>query len=278
MIRALAAVTTLLCASTARADCGAREAPCEIDTGGYHIALPSQNSGTAAPILLFLHGAGGTGQGSLRANRANVATATARGYAVIAPSALKREGSRIGPVWNFYPGWSGRDEPAFLRQVIADASARFDLDQDRVLLAGFSAGGFMVSYLACADPEIFAAYAPVSGGFWRPHPNACAGPVKLFQTHGWTDSTVPLEGRILGNGRFQQGDILAGLEIWREANGCADHKPSGYRETGPFLRRHWSKCAPGTALEFALFAGGHRVPNGWADMVLNWFETLTPPE
>ena len=40
-----------------------------------------------------------------------------------------------------------------------------------------------------------AAYAPVAGSFWRPHPDmeACAGPVDLLHTHGWRDKTVPLD-------------------------------------------------------------------------------------
>ena len=134
----------------------------------------------------------------------------------------------------------------------------------------------MVTYLACEAPESFAAYAPVSGGFWRPHPAGCAGPVRLLHTHGWSDTTVPLEGRFLGGGRFQQGDIFAGLEIWRAANRCPDQRPDAHAATGPFWRRSWTGCAPGSALELALFPGGHTVPEGWADLALDWFEALPP--
>ncbi len=86
------------------------------------------------------------------------------------------------------------------------------------------------------------------------------------------DRTVPLEGRFLGGGQFQQGDIFAGLEIWRNANGCVDERPDGYRETGVFWRRRWD-CGEGV-LELALYPGGHGVPPGWGDMVLDWFEAL----
>ena len=96
----------------------------------------------------------------------------------------------------------------------------------------------------------------------------------MFHTHGWTDNVVPLEGRLLGGGRFHQGDIFAGLEIWRVANECADTKPSGFSTTGQFMRRNWMGCAEGSALEFALFPGGHTVPNGWADMMVDWYEGL----
>lgn len=132
----------------------------------------------------------------------------------------------------------------------------------------------MVTYLACAQPDAFPAYAPVAGGFWRPHPEACAGPVKLLHTHGFVDSTVPLEGRPLGGGRFLQGDIYEGLTLLREANGCAAPDPDGYRETDIYMRRFWN-CEAGSALEFALWPGGHAVPPGWADMTLDWFESVT---
>ena len=94
--------------------------------------------------------------------------------------------------------------------MLDDAEKRFNIDRDRVLMTGYSIGGSNVSYLACREPEIAAAFAPVAGGFWRPHPEDCAGPVKLLHTHGWRDQTVPLEGRPLGetpNGRVEQGDI-----------------------------------------------------------------------
>ena len=275
MRRALLLVLALLgLAGAARADCAAPSGPCQIAFGDYHVALPATER-RPIPAVMFLHGAGGDGAGVI-GNRPLVASLTARGYAVLAPtgSRLFRDGP--GRSWSFYPGWEGRDEAEFLTAVVADAATRFAIDPDAVLLAGFSAGGFMVTYLACEAPESFAAYAPVSGGFWRPHPAGCAGPVRLLHTHGWSDTTVPLEGRFLGGGRFQQGDIFAGLEIWRAANRCPDQRPDAYAETGPFWRRSWTGCAPGSALELALFAGGHTVPEGWVDLALDWFEALPP--
>ena len=275
MIRALlAAIIALPIASAAKAACATDPAPCTVESGEYHIALP-QSGGAEAPVVMFLHGAGSHG-GNTISNRSIVDALTARGYAVIAPTGARSFRGGGGRAWVFYPGWEGRDERNFLMSVRDDAAARFGVDSSRVLLGGFSNGGFMVNYLACNAPETFAAYAPVAGGFWRPHPEACDGPVKLLHTHGWSDPTVPIEGRSLRNGQFIQGDIFAGLEIWRTANACAGHKPSGFSETGPFWRRAWANCAPGSALELALFPGGHGVPEGWADMVADWFEAVAP--
>lgn len=259
-----------LAANSAHAACGPDEGVCETPSGSYQIELPDAEN---PPLLVFLHGYGGSGSGTMN-NRRLVQPMLDRGYAVMAPEGLERPDRGGTKSWNFYPGFGERDETAFLTEVVEDAADRFGIDPDRVMLGGFSAGAFMVYYLACDAPDTFSAYVPVSGGFWRPHPETCEGPIRMFHTHGWTDNVVPLEGRLLGGGRFQQGDIYAGLEIWRNANGCVDHKPTGFSTTGEFMRRRWTTCDDGSALEFALFPGGHTVPTGWADMIVDWYEGL----
>ncbi|MEX0340557.1 MAG: PHB depolymerase family esterase [Arenibacterium sp.] len=271
MHRWLWAVLALLgAASTAKAECAGQPGACELADGEYHILLP-EIPATNRPVVLFLHGAGGNGSTTI-SNRRLTEPLRARGYAVIAPTGSRSFQGRDNTNWVFYPGWDGRDEVGFLVRVLEDAAERFNLDAERAVLAGFSAGGFMVNYLACARPDAFSAYAPVAGGFWRPNPVNCAGPVRMLHTHGWADRTVPLEGRILGGGRFEQGDIFAGLEIWRQTNRCAGHDPTETSSDGVFWHRIWGDCTPGSALEFALFAGGHTVPTAWADMMLNWYE------
>ena len=260
-----------IAAGAAQAGCNTEPGACEIESGAYHIKLPD-TAQADMPVVVFLHGFGGSGQAAISLSRM-VEPLRARGYAVIAPEGVPRAEGRPAS-WTFYPGWKGRDETEFLTDVVADAAERFGTSTETVMLSGFSAGGFMVNYLACDAPDTFTAYAPVAGGFWRPHPVECKGPVKLFHTHGWSDGTVPLEGRKLGGGAFQQGDIFAGLEIWRAANACSDEKPTGFDTTGPFMRRIWSNCGEGAALEMALFPGGHTIPEGWADLALDWFENL----
>ncbi|WP_152615832.1 alpha/beta hydrolase family esterase [Leisingera sp. ANG-M1] len=252
----------------AAAACGAEAGACEIDQGSYHIVLPeAAEEGT--PVVMFLHGYGGSGSQVLR-NKALVEGLTGRGYAVVAPEGRKRDGT--GPQnWGFGPFDEGRDEGAFFASVLTDASQRFGTSSAQTVLAGFSAGAFMVHYLACRDPAAFAAYAPVSGAFWRPQPEACEGPVRLLQVHGWRDEVVPLEGRILGGGRWEQGDVFAALETWREANGCASHAPGRAWSEDDQLRRRWD-CGPGATIELVLFDGGHSVPKGWAGLMADWFE------
>ncbi len=273
----------LMSASLIRADqqCGLGRDECEIPLGRYNIELPERaDAKTPIPAMIYFHGAGGSGRRSLR-NRNMVEAFLDRGYAVIAPSGLKRPGSRFGPLWSFHPNRpEQRDELVFAKAVLADAAIRFNIDRDHILMTGFSIGGSMTWYLACKDPKVVKAYAPVAGSFWRPH-NAgtdCAGPMKLMHTHGWRDETVPLEGRVLGGGSIVQGDVFYGLQILRKTNGCWNHKADKFDVSGIYLKRWWTKCKIGSALQFNLHKGGHIVPVGWAEEAIDWFESLDKKE
>ena len=269
-----AAGLAALTAGGASAACGTSPDECEIPDGSYHIVLPEHAEGAKIPAVVFLHGWGGSGDGTLK-NTGMVKAVTDRGYALIAPNGSPRL-SRNGRAWNFHPDHrsDGRDEALFLRDLTIDATERFNLDPSRIVLGGFSIGGSMTSYVACEHPDFFPAYAPVAGSFWRPHPVSCDTPVRLYHTHGWRDGTVPLEGRSVLKGLQTQGDVFHAMEIWRTANQCTSHKPDVMVTEGDFMTRSWETCTPGANLRFTLHPGGHSVPAGWADMMLDWFEGL----
>jgi len=254
------------------ADCRGAEAVCSVEGGTYHIVLPEGAGAAPVPAVMFLHGYNANGRAMLNSGRVTPPL-LARGYAVIAPNGRDRDGSDGGR-WSFIPGRPElRDEAAFLQRVKADVVARHGIDGERILLGGYSIGGSMASYIACATPQAFAAYFPVAGGFWRPHPEACAGPVRLHHTHGWRDSTVPLEGRPLGGGEIVQGDIFHTMLLWRRANGCTGMRADSFETGAGFWQRGWTECEGG-ALRLVLHPGGHRVPQGWAGLAVDWFEAL----
>ena len=256
--------------------CGPMNDPCPVASGSYHALTPAWKAGDPPfPAIVHFHGAGGAGTGVLD-EQEMVDPALARGYAFIAPNGADRpNGRRSG--WRFRPqDTEGRDELAFVLEVLKDAETRFHIDRSRVLLTGFSIGGSLTWYLACRAPNEFAAFAPVSGGFWVPQPETCAGPVKMLHTHGWIDRTVPLEGRPLGNLGIQQSDIFQGLQTWRRMNGCAAVRPDEFDTSGVFWIRRWTTCAPGTALELALHKGGHEMMDEWMPMAIDWFEKVLP--
>jgi len=255
--------------------CGDLQRACETPLGDYHIARPAVATAAPYPVLLFFHGGGQSGAMVLQRNAGWLQEFTRRGYLVVLPNGLKRPDSRFGPGWSFHPERPAmRDEAAFARELIADAAARHRGDPDRVLMSGYSIGGSLTWYLACQDAKIARGFAPVAGGFWRPLPAGCSVPVDLLHTHGWTDQTVPLAGRPLRSGEIYQGDIHAGLAIWRAVNGCHKLRADRFDTQGYFWHRVWDDCDAPQKLEFALHPGGHHVPDGWAAIAIDWFETL----
>lgn len=254
-------------------DCGGADAPCRVASGSYHVALPAPAGPGLRPAVLFFHGAGGLGRSVLEP-ASHLRAFVEAGYVVIGADGLMRPDYAFGTGWSFRPeGPQQRDELGFAQEVIADAVRRFNIDRQRILVTGFSIGASLTWYLACREPRLGAAYAPVAGGFWRPHPQSCAGPVDLLHGHGWRDRTVPLEGRPLRGGELVQGDVFEGLQLWRQVNGCRNIRPDGFETGAVFWLRSWKACESGREIVLALHPGDHdEIPAGWAEMARRWFE------
>ncbi|MGF1552960.1 MAG: alpha/beta hydrolase family esterase [Paracoccaceae bacterium] len=268
MFRRLGLLGAALCLAPAVALACPGEGYCEVDGGRYAIALPEGDG--PYPALLYLHGWGNSPGGVVDGRGPMLEAATARGYAVILPEGLARDGRRQRD-WAVEDGGEHpRDDLAFFEAVLDDAAGRHGIDRAQVLMAGFSRGGSMVWDAACARPDLARAYAPVAGAFWAPMPKRCEGAVELRHVHGWDDGVVPLEGRPIGS-RLVQGDVFRALAILRETNGCRARQPDE-RVTAPGAwTRAWTACEAGS-LDLALHPGGHVLPTGWAEETLDWFE------
>jgi len=252
----------------AAAPCGTPEGVCSVEGGSYRLVLPEGDG--PHPALLYLHGWGASAAAALR-DRERLETVLARGYALILPQGVARAG-RTQRDWAIRDrGVHPRDDIAFFEAVLGDAAAR-GVDRARVLLAGFSRGGSMVWDVACHAPALVRAYAPISGAFWEPLPERCAGPVEIFHVHGWTDRVVPLEGRSFRDGAIVQGDVFASLRRMRGHLGCDARQPdrSSLGEGGLWWR-HWESCRAGR-IDLLIHPGGHAAPEGWTAMALDWFE------
>jgi len=260
-------------AQSASGECGG-ETACELENGVYYTALPENVQG--APVVLWLHGHNGRAERAARPN-GMARTFTRRGFVFVAPQGTPDPSQPEKRDWNVQDGFGEpRVDVVFLTAVLDDVAARFGTDQNRVLLAGFSRGASMAWDFACAAPERISALAVAAGGFWEPIPQSCAGPVHLFHTHGFNDRTVPLEGRQVSWGGiwYHQGNILKGLDVWREINGCIGAADVNIVE-GPNWEKRWTTCEAGS-LRLQITPGGHGIPKGWSASVLDWFEEISP--
>ncbi len=271
MIRHITIALALFSSPLVAQQCGDPDTPCQIDGGSYHISVPEgvDNPG----IFVFVHGSNGHGRNAIR-NGGFVARVGNQGYALVSPTGTPDFGDGLD--WSVRDGVElegERDDVAFLGRVIDDAAARFGLDRDRAILTGFSRGGSMVWDVACAAPQTASAYATSAGAFWAPFVDQCHGPVRLHHSHGFSDRTVPFEGRRgTFRGRvFHQGNVMEAIDVWRRTNGC-EGRASETVVAEQIWQKVWADCDLGE-ITLRLWPGGHGLPPDWARTVIDWYET-----
>lgn len=224
------------------------ESDCQLGERSYRIYLP-EGLMPGAGALVFAHGYKGSAKGIMR-NEALKALAGELGVALIAAQSL-------GDDWSI-PGVPSAgaavesDELGYFDALATDAVRRFALDRDRIVVAGFSAGGMMVWNLICHRGDGFAGFIPMAGTFWRPTPERCdSPPAQIVHLHGDSDRIVPLAGRRVADSL--QGDLLQVLEIYARYGG---YGPPLLRRSGQ-LTCEERRNPEGKILDFCLFAGGH---------------------
>ncbi|MEO1292500.1 MAG: PHB depolymerase family esterase [Pseudomonadota bacterium] len=256
MIFARLTVALLLCTlivaefgTPAAQACGA-DSDCAVGERHYRIHLPPLASdGRRIGAIVFAHGYKGSAVGTMR-NKSLRRLADRLGVALVAVKSA-------GDDWSI-PGApslgavEGVDELAYFDAVRADLLERFPVDPERMMVTGFSAGGMMVWTLACHRSGDYAGFAPLAGTFWRPIPVECEPPVaSIIHIHGTADKIVPLDGRVVQDGR--QGsihDVLAMYTAFGEFG-------AGKREPiGELVCEHRGS-GEAVGLRFCTFAGGH---------------------
>jgi polyhydroxybutyrate depolymerase len=157
------------------------------------------------------------------------------------------------------------DDVGFLDQVLTDAEARGRVAEGRVLMTGFSNGGFMTYAYACAHPTRLAMIVPVAAT----DVSGCSSAVSTLAVHGALDTSVPWAG--LANppaplgGSFPSVPSVVGGQAW--ANGCT----GGFSQSASPGRTTFNAlgCPPGkTVMLFLITAMGHWWPVGAADQAL----------
>jgi len=241
----------------------------EIAGGAYRAVVPAGWDGVRKlPLVLYIHGYGQS-SASVIGDETLVEAVIGGGALFVAPDGLNHSWSFTGS-----PSEGARDETAFLHAVVADAKRRWPIDESQVIATGFSIGGSVVWDLACHAADGFAAFLPVSGGFWLPYPARCeSGPVNLRHIHGTNDGTVPLGGRTI-RGRFNQGDIGAGFEIFKRTDACPED--AGHIEQQGELKCWiWPSCAGGRELQLCLHPDGHEIKPEWLKAGIAWARGLS---
>jgi len=129
----------------------------------YKLYVPAAYRGQAMPLVLMLHGCKQNPDDFATGTRMN-ALAEQHGFFVAYPAQnVAANGSNC---WNWFerPQQSREGaEPRILAGIVADVSAAYAVQADRVFVAGLSAGAAMAVILGRTHPELFAAVAAHSG-------------------------------------------------------------------------------------------------------------------
>lgn len=117
------------------------------------------------PLVVALHGCWQTPEDFALGTRLNDA-AERRGLVVLYPRQDRRD--NVYRCWNwFMPEAAGGGETAALLELTRGVRAERAAQAPRVIVLGFSAGGFMAVNLACADPGLVAGVGVASGGAYH---------------------------------------------------------------------------------------------------------------
>jgi polyhydroxybutyrate depolymerase len=240
-----------------------------IEVGGVERTYRVVGNQSGAPkqrrLVIALHGY--TGNGRQFAYYSALHNAFGTDTVVAYPDATKTTARGDKPGWNAQfccgSGWkSGVDDVDFIRTLIGDLAAKYNIDQDRVFLVGFSNGAFMTQRFAVEHPDLVAGVAVISGTIGTKastlQPSA---PVPMLLTHGAKDTRVAYSGgESPGDPEFDWLSFETTVDAWKRANGCNDDA-ADVVSTARVMTTIYREClAPLTTIEY--LENGH-VWDGW---------------
>ena len=160
---------------------GGREVPVGIGAGRDGILYVPDTADRGAPVILFLHGAGGNGQ---RVLRPIVSAADRYGAVVVAPDS-RHETWDIIAVQGFGP------DVHFIEMVLNVVADECDVDFSRLAIGGISDGASYALSLGLINGDVFPTIVAFSPGF------AVAAGVhgrpRVFISHGTHDGVLPID-------------------------------------------------------------------------------------
>ncbi len=198
------------------------------------VSVPKRYAGRAAPLLLALHGYGNSGK-PFESYLGLPRLVDSQGIFLVSPDGtVDAQGHRF---WNTGSdaccnfGKSAVDDVKYLRALLVEIRAAYNIDPRRIFVLGHSNGGFMAYRLACELSGELAAIMSLAGATPSCRPTS---PVSVLQIHGDRDVGVRYEGgtNILKKGGGDYFGALESAERWALEDGCKPFAPSPPRRVG----------------------------------------------
>ena len=225
----------------------------------YLLHVPASFDGSQpVPLALVFHGGGGAAANQWRVSGFNQLS-DEKGFIVAYPNGTGRLGDKL-LTWNGgtccgYAMTKDIDDVGFVRAIVADLQANYQIDPQRIYATGLSNGGIMSYRLACEVSDLFAAIGPVAGTL---NYKQCAPsqPVAIIHFHGTDDTYLPYEG---GYGPDSVGGVLfasvkESIDFWLAFDECQQTPQT--ESFADIQHDAYVNCAAGTAVELYTILGG----------------------
>jgi polyhydroxybutyrate depolymerase len=234
-------------------------------TREYAVFLP-QNYQPNMPVVISLHGAGGTVQNQMNLTLMNEYADTS-GFIVVYAQAA------INGLWNIGVTWGpvNVDDVGFISALIDTLDAHYNIDMARIYCTGYSMGAAMTNRLAAELTHRLAAVAPIAGGnlgdfafTWNP-----IRPIPMLHMHGTADQSLLYNGGT-DNGGSDYWSVEESLNFWIQNNNCslpADTILLPDINTGDnstVVKISWTNCSNNSSvIHYKIINGGHTWPGGF---------------
>lgn len=238
----------------------------------YRLHIPlSHDRNNPVPLVIALHGGGGTGYNMEKLSRRGFNTLADReGFVVVYPDGIEKS-------WN--DGRIGKeiDDVGFISTLIDRLIKEYNIDPKRIYVTGMSNGAIMSYRLACELTEKIAAIAPVAGNMPQNIYPSCSPsmPISVLAINNANDPLVPFAGgNITGPFGFKKlGKVLSTYDtigFWVNNNNCSaspviTQEPDTDPKDGTRVRKevYGNGKNRTDVILYVIEGGGHTWPGGY---------------
>jgi polyhydroxybutyrate depolymerase len=242
----------------------------------YTLYVPSSYvENKSYPLIIILHGGGGTGEGMIKLTNNGFNTlAEKEGFIIAYPDGIENHWNDGRGLTQYRAHRENIDDVGFISDLIDHLDKALNIDGTRVYATGISNGGMMAQRLACEMTDKIAAIGVISSAMSENLSLACSPtrPISVLIIAGTDDPLIPYEGGEIGFGDQERGTVLSILQtvgFWVSNNDCSStpvmrwEKDTDPRDGTKVRREIYSECEDGTeVIVYVVEGGGHTWSGG----------------